>query len=806
MLHRSLAIVAILFVLLTQSFECWADYRIGLALPKSSDKAGSQFSKEVEQALALFREQLEGRLGRELMQEFGVAPPRIVFDTKECAPKDAKCAAETAKGFVASDCVAVIGHTYSAPALEAGKIYDRHNMVMLTPTATQREIAEKSNRVFRMTFDDQWQGAVIAAYVYRMLERTKVVVVYENNPYGLGLLESFKKQSESMSVRALAEFEVRSGIVQKNQEVPGGLISILNSADAVVLFASKESALELFREIRSKDSEIPIIGSDNLLWSDFTRRIDREVRRNKLSEPRLMVASPFFYELAPLRAHEFKRSYGKRFPQESSSMPARGESGYTSNMELAPFQALFVDAALLVTRGIMAGLAQKKQSVLELREEVYTYLRGLDSPQNSVEGITGRLYFDEKGNIPRPVLFAWLKGTRFRPAYVQLTRDRSPGGSPCPKTRNESFPGSSGGPETLVDGVVLRPRQVVYTGINLYRIDNIDLLHQSFNAEFFVWFKWKKPEDLPLNHNTIFFWNSLHTADDLLVPLGESACEGIKYQGFRIKGTFLDTYDLRNYPFDSQWLSLSLSLSAHDAGRILLAIDEDVDFAADQFKIFPGEYEHVGKPDHTSGTLPLNASFGDPGRNTAGGMDYEYSVYQVTFGVSRNPFPYLLKMFLPLFVLIAICLAVFWVPMEHFAVRITLVMTSLLSTIVFHMSRAGALPNVGYLTLADRFFVWAYVIMSMSIASNLWVEWLVKKESRSKADTINSGARYVLVSASVIVFLTLALPAIERWYFRALVVAGLLFSLWLVYEFLRLNEPVRARIKAFLSLRRRRAE
>jgi hypothetical protein len=96
--------------------------------------------------------------------------------------------------------------------------------------------------------------------------------------------------------------------------------------------------------------------------------------------------------------------------------------------------------------------------------------------------------------------------------------------------------------------------------------------------------------------------------------------------------------------------------------------------------------------------------------------------------------------------------------------------------------------------------------MSLSIASNIWVEWSIKKGLPARAETLNSGARCLLVSASVIVFLTLALPAIERWYFHASVGVGLLFSLWLVYEFLGHNEPVRAKLKSYLSLRSKQEE
>jgi branched-chain amino acid transport system substrate-binding protein len=792
MISRFPLITAVILVALLHTSEGWARYSIGLALPSSEKGTRSRFVGQIEGALRVFQEQLRGEVGRELAQEFGVEPPEIVFVTKECPPKDAECAVETAKKFVDSDCVAVVGHTYSGPALAAGKVYDRHKMVMITPTATHREIARVSNRVFRLTFDDQWQGAVIAAYVLKMMERAKIAVLYERSAYGLGLLESFKKQAHSLGFQPVAEIEVHTALDGKITGEPEGLAATLASADAVVLFTGKDAGLALFSLIRANSPQIPIIGSDNLLWSSFARDIDREVHRLGLKEAHLLVASPFFYELAPLKAHEFKRLYERRFAgAESSSALAHG-SEKESGMGLAPFPALFVDAAMLVTRGIMAGLAKNKRSAAELRQEIFDYLNTLDSPSSAVDGITGQLYFDKEGNIPRPVLFAWLKGGRFRPAYLQLTRARGRNGKECSETSG-SVDGS-----IVVNGVSLRPRNVVYTGINLYRIDNVNLLRQTFDAEFFLWFKWRKPDTLNLDDHTIFFWNSLHTADDQIVPLAANLCEDTKYRGFRIKGTFLDVYNLKDYPFDSQFLNLRMSLSAYGADRILLAVDDEVDVAADQFHIFPNEYDHLEKPEHFSGTLPLNASFGDPFRKTAEGVDYQYSVYQVRFGVTRNPFPYLLKMFLPLFVLIAISLAVFWVPVEHFAVRITVVMTSLLSTIVFHMSKSTGLPNVGYLTLADKFFVCAYMIMSISIVAHIWIEWSIKRGPEGRSEALNSGARYVLTAASVIVFLTLALPVMEGWYARTLAFAGLVFGLWLLYECVRHYPDRFARLKSFL--------
>ncbi len=565
---------------------------------------------------------------------------------------------------MSSDCVAVIGHTYSGPALAAGKVYDRHRMVLVSPTASNRAVARASNRVFTLTFNDEWQGAVIAAYVYRMMTRTKALVFFENSAYGRGLAQSFRKQARSMDFQPVAEIAVTGPFSHDRTPEFGGLRAPLDAADVVVVFAGRTTAIKLFREIRKRSASIPIVGSDSLLSTAFVKDVHETVRQLKQPSANVLVASPFFYELAPLKAHEFRRLYEKHFFRGDAwrKHPPGVPTG--SDITLAPYPALFVDAALLVTRGIMAGLAKGKRSVGEIRNEVFTYMGGLDSPEKAVEGITGSLFFDKEGSMPRPVLFGWLHGERFRPAFVQIAR------VPHREAQTRSTPETDVGRKDpverplLVNGVPVQPKYVVFTGINLYRIDNVDLLSQAFDAEFFLWFRWKKPENLVLNADTIFFWNSLYSSDDRIIPMGDHIDGDIRYRGFRLKGGFLDTFDLRNYPFDSQVLSLRMSLPAYSTDRILLAVDDEVEYAADQFAIFPNEYVKIGRPDHASGTLPLNASLGDPRRETTRSGDYDFSVYEVRFQVARNPFSYLLKMFLPLVLLIGVCLAVFWVPIK----------------------------------------------------------------------------------------------------------------------------------------------
>ena len=150
----------------------------------------------MEQALEIFKEQLKGSVGIRLKQEFKIEPPEITFETIKCPAHDSECAVESALRFVQSDCVAVIGHTYSGPALAAGKVYDRNRMVLISPTASNPRVAQASNRVFSLTYDDEWLGAVIATYLYKILNRTRTGRRFEPTDYGRGLKDSFAQQAQ----------------------------------------------------------------------------------------------------------------------------------------------------------------------------------------------------------------------------------------------------------------------------------------------------------------------------------------------------------------------------------------------------------------------------------------------------------------------------------------------------------------------------------------------------------------------------------------------------------------------------------
>ena len=107
--------------------------------------------------------------------------------------------------------------------------------------------------------------------------------------------------------------------------------------------------------------------------------------------------------------------------------------------------------------------------------------------------------------------------------------------------------------------------------------------------------------------------------------------------------------------------------------------------------------------------------------------------------------------------MIVISMFVFMVPQDNFDARMTLVMTALLSVLVFHLSQGETLPAVGYMVKADQYFIVSYVILFTLIIMTIGVNMLINWGKTELAQSVFRISSYVMVPLTVLVFLYLSL-------------------------------------------------
>jgi branched-chain amino acid transport system substrate-binding protein len=109
---------------------------------------------------------------------------------------DGTIAAKIAQEFVRNRKVsAVIGHVNSSGMLSAARVYDGELPAVAT-SATSPDLTGISSWVFRIISSDSLNGIALATFANKFATRTgpaTAAVLYENNTYGRGLADSFRR-------------------------------------------------------------------------------------------------------------------------------------------------------------------------------------------------------------------------------------------------------------------------------------------------------------------------------------------------------------------------------------------------------------------------------------------------------------------------------------------------------------------------------------------------------------------------------------------------------------------------------------
>jgi hypothetical protein len=205
----------------------------------------------------------------------------------------------------------------------------------------------------------------------------------------------------------------------------------------------------------------------------------------------------------------------------------------------------------------------------------------------------------------------------------------------------------------------------------------------------------------------------------------------------RIHTTLRTPYNLRTFPFDHQRLILELSDAQFPANVVTysdrpgtISLDDSAREALTSWKI-DGEltYAHAAR-----------VFRGDEGAPT-----YDYA--KIALPVRRHITFHLAKFFLPLFVIVAIAFSVFWIEPSDLSSRVTIGVTCVLASIAFQLAEAGNLPEIGYLTLADRVYAVCYIGLALIVLTTTYTTALARKNLRPKAAKVDRLARFVLPAA-----------------------------------------------------------
>lgn len=344
--------------------------KIGGIFPLSGNVAvfGTECRNGVEMAIAEINAAggVNGKMLELIAEDDEGSPEKSVNAYKKLVTKDG--------------CNIIIGSLTSGCTAAITSLAQAQNVLLLAPAATQVDITDAGDYVFRACFIDPFQGTVGGRFALDSLGARNAAILYDiQNDYSIGLYENFKIAFEQGGGTVVAEESYSTGDKDFNAQ----LTKIKTTNPDVVYLPDYYGTVALIaKQLRAQGINAPIVGADG--WDGIIDNAGDEVLNGFYSNH--YAADDSTNEKVVAFVDSYRNKYG--------STPVS-------------FAALGYDCVYLL-RDAMLAAGSAEPAVLK---EQLTKTDGAY--------VTGNLTFDEKRNPVKPAVMLEIvkDGDKLTPVY-----------------------------------------------------------------------------------------------------------------------------------------------------------------------------------------------------------------------------------------------------------------------------------------------------------------------------------------------------------------------------------------------------
>jgi hypothetical protein len=262
----------------------------------------------------------------------------------------------------------------------------------------------------------------------------------------------------------------------------------------------------------------------------------------------------------------------------------------------------------------------------------------------------------------------------------------------------------------LVSAQEQQPTKVA-VGVYVLNVGKFEVSSGSYSVDFYLSLKCENECD---SSNFEFMNGRATSVDNLIDEPNEKF--------YRIQALLSENIDLKDYPFDSHALSITLEDKRKPLAEQEYVVDEK-NSGIDPAVTLVG-WELQG----------WNASVEKHEYKEYGET---YSRYKFDIKIKRIFLAAIMKTFLPvIFIVIAGLLALLIEEADKLWTRVGITTSSLIAAVMFHLNVTSSIPPVGYLTFADKFMLLTYVVLTLALLSTVLMMMHAKRGEEETAKKI----------------------------------------------------------------------
>lgn len=264
-----------------------------------------------------------------------------------------------------------------------------------------------------------------------------------------------------------------------------------------------------------------------------------------------------------------------------------------------------------------------------------------------------------------------------------------------------------------VPGVVA---QDVSVGLYVLNLGRFDVGTGTFTADFYLSMTCEEncsPENFE-------FMNGRATSVDKIIDEPNE-------KFYRIQATLNSPVNLKRFPFDSQRMQIILEDKKNTIDS-LAYVPVPSQSGIDDSIAFTGWSIDGWEATVTEHHYPA--------------YDETFSQYHFTIDISKIPLNSFVKTLLPVIFMMLVVLSSFIIDPDKVAQRLTMVGSSLVASVMFHVSITNQIPPVGYLTFADKFMVLTYFLLLVSFVINIMLLEFQEQKKTALVEKIHRSTEY----------------------------------------------------------------
>lgn len=259
---------------------------------------------------------------------------------------------------------------------------------------------------------------------------------------------------------------------------------------------------------------------------------------------------------------------------------------------------------------------------------------------------------------------------------------------------------------------------VVKVGVYVLNVGKMDTSTGAFTIDFYL----SLDSDKPWDPESFEFANGRATSID-------KAIDEPTEKFYRIQAVLSNNLDLSRYPFDEHNLTIELE----DKVQTI------------QTQVYQVSMADSGiDPAVTVAGWDMDGWKADVSQHYYAPYDETYSKYVFSIQVHRSMTAAILKTLMPALIIVLVGLLSLVLTPDKIIPRLTLTTGAFTGAVLFHINMTSSLPPLGYLTFADRFMLFNYVGLALTLISTLIALYYVDKKHVENASKVHKLAMIII--------------------------------------------------------------